>query len=375
MDITPSDRLLEAAHTVTTPALLYDLEELDRCIERLRAIFAPLSRWELSYAAKANLSDDVLRTLLRSGIASIDVASIQELRAVEAAGFRRFRATGPSFREPDFPRLAASDTLFTIGSPTQLDQWGRFAPGTSIGLRIRTPLAHADPYRSLYGSTSRFGVGLSDPAVQRLLDEHGLKVKALHMHNGSVTPRDLVEKVDLALAWASSVSTVSEINVGGGLFGLLLDTDGTERAMAHLRSQIELFDRDRETPLKLVAEPGAALVGPIGYFVTEVLDVEERELGEDPLRTITVDISPWNLAPWMRPTIVSLTRPDATMTPGRVTGPTLYEEDAFVGQEGQILEVPHCRVGDRLLMAGAGAYTMTNRRTLHELPPPRQYAV
>ncbi|BCQ03088.1 hypothetical protein [Cutibacterium avidum] len=375
MDISPSDRLLDVAHTVRTPALLYDLKELDRCIARLRAVFSPLSRWELSYAAKANLSDDVLRALWRSGIASIDVASVQELRTVEAAGFRRFRATGPSFRELDFPRLAASDILFNIGSLTQLEQWGRFAPGTSIGLRIRTPLSHANPYRSLYGSTSRFGVGLGDPALRQVLDRHGLKIKALHMHNGSVTPRDLVEKVDLALTWASSVPTVSEINVGGGLYGLLLDTNDTEHAIAHLKSKIELFDHDRETPVTLVAEPGAALVGPIGYFVTEVLDVEERELGKDHLRTITVDISPWNLAPWMRPIIVNLTLPDAQLAPGRVTGPTLYEEDAFVGPEGQILKVPHCRVGDRLLMAGAGAYTMTNLRSLHELPPPHQYAI
>lgn len=66
------------------------------------------------------------------------------------------------------------------------------------------------------------------------------------------------------------------------------------------------------------------------------------------------------------------------LRPGRIAGNTLYENDFFardvLGRQEE-LRFGECRIGDRLVITAAGAYTMTNGRRFNRIPMPSEFAM
>ncbi|GAA3018359.1 diaminopimelate decarboxylase [Kitasatospora albolonga] len=375
----PGEGLLARLAGLPSPALLYDLDNLRRSVELLRADVEGVGPAELNLALKACHTPRVLTFLASLGLGA-DVASVGELTLAVLAGFRRITATGPSFRADDLPLLAEHGVVPDASSVEQLDEFCTARPGGPVGLRLRVPLPEAiEDGSTTFGAGSRFGVYATDPRIGAVLERTGCRLTRLHTHTGQMTPRHLRYKLRYLLAVAASYPDVEEIDLGGGFFSLYTDRLRTLRTWQQVAEDLADFTRRTGRTVRLQFEPGGAVLAPHGYLVTTVRSAE-RDHPHFKADVLTVDCSAWNFAPWHRPQLIPLTGPreDEELRPTLLAGDTLYENDFFgtdvLGRRSPA-PLPALRAGDRVVLTASGAYTRTNSRRFNLLPLPAEYAL
>ncbi|MDE1671494.1 diaminopimelate decarboxylase family protein [Nocardia gipuzkoensis] len=370
----PSSRLLNCAEHVATPALIYDLPGINAAVRRMREDIEAIPGAALNLALKACHTPAVLHHFAQLGV-GCDVASVGELLLAAMVGFQEISATGPAFSSSDFAIFAEHNVVVDIDSLSQLETYGAQFPGSDVGLRIRVPLPAELESSATFAADSRFGMNPTDPALASLLARHRLRVTRLHTHTGQMTPQSLRYKAKYLFAVAEYFTDVQTVDFGGGFFHLYIDRGRATAAFTEVAAVLSDWERRNERKLNLRFEPGGALLAPFGYLVTEVRAVEN----EHPFfgcRVVTVDSSAWNLAPWHVPQAVPLR--DSNDIPERtlIAGNTLYERDFFgLGVNGRQHEIvlPPQKVGDRILLTAAGAYTMTNARRFNRIAHPSEY--
>lgn len=371
----PPPALLRCAAEVETPALIYDIPGVYQTIRRLQGDIedvVPDSR--LNIALKACHTPAVLARFAAWGL-GCDVASVGELELALATGFTEISVTGPAFSTEDFARFRAAGVVPDVDSVSQLEKYGAAFPGSDVGLRIRIPFPKQLQSPAMFGADSRFGVSATDPEVGKTVVRYGLRVTRLHVHTGQMIPEALLFKTRYLLTVAEHYRDVVVIDLGGGFYHLYADRRRAAAAFRQVAAMVSEWRQRHGRELHLRFEPGAALLGPYGYLVAEVRAVEDRH-PEYGCRLVTVNSSAWNLAPWHRPQVVPLYSTEAPPEPVRIAGNTLYENDFFgLGVRGDQhpLALPKPKVGDRILLTAAGAYTMTNSRRFNRIPPPREY--
>lgn len=373
--LSPPATFWDAAETVETPALIYDIAGLRHLIQEMTADFALIPRARLNIALKACHTPTVLRTLSELGL-GCDVASIGELRLAQMASFAEITATGPAFSVHDFETFRAAGVVVDVDSLSQLKTFGTAFPGSAVGLRLRLPLHPQIESCATFGAESRFGIDITDRRWLRIATEAGLDVVSLHVHTGQSTPEAAVYKLKYLLSVAEMLPDVARIDLGGGLFHFYVDRIAARAALRQMADHVKVFRKVKGRDIELRFEPGGAVLAPFGYLVTEVRAVQEHStFGQ---RIVTVDASAWNLAPWHKPQVFILPDRGSPAFPGLLAGNTLYEHD-FFGRDvfGQQMELsfPYCRVGDRALITACGAYTMTNGRRFNRIPMPREFVL
>ncbi|GAA2067434.1 diaminopimelate decarboxylase family protein [Leifsonia soli] len=374
----PTVGLFQSFDDVETPALVYDLENLGRTVQRLRRDLELIPGCGLNVAAKATQCVSLLEQLSGWGLGA-DVASVGELHLVREAGFSEITATGPSFTSrPAMSVLRRSGVTLDVDS---IDQLRFLAADPShrkeIGLRLRVPVpAQFDSLHS-FGDRSRFGVDILDPELHALLATHSFRVTRLHTHTGQLTPASFLFHVSYLLRVAAALPTVATIDFGGGLFDFYADRARARSALREAGARISAWCAAHRRSLSTRFEPGGALLGPHGYLVATVQSVQQRRPVPD-RSIVQVDASAWNLAPWHKPhvALADRTRLDAPLVPGVIAGNTLYENDYFgVDTHGRVSDygVPVCVPGDRLVLTNAGAYTTANQRDFNLLGRVSEY--
>nr|BFE50209.1 hypothetical protein GCM10017745_36360 [Saccharothrix mutabilis subsp. capreolus] len=114
----------------TTPAYVYDLDEVDRSAALLRAALPSPSR--LYYSLKANPHPLVVAALRAAGCHA-EVCSPGELDVALAAGFspQEVLYTGPGKRDAEVAgALRLGVRWFSVDSPHAIDQLDRLSPVT-----------------------------------------------------------------------------------------------------------------------------------------------------------------------------------------------------------------------------------------------------
>ncbi|SNS95328.1 diaminopimelate decarboxylase family protein [Actinacidiphila glaucinigra] len=373
----PKRLLFDAAREIGTPALVYDFVGIERTVRRIRKDLSVVPGAALNIAAKACHTPEVLAHLASLGVGA-DVASPGELELAEAAGFNEITTTGPAFSAADFARFRASGVTVDLDSVAQIDLYGAHHPGTDVGLRVRIPLPGALESDSTFGSNSRFGVSVTEPAVHAALARHRLRLTRLHMHTGQMTAQSLLYKVNYTLTMAEALPDLEVIDLGGGFFHLYADRGRSIAAFRRMAEMVAAWQGRTGRRISFRCEPGGAVLAAYGYLFTTVRSVEDHH-DYYGTRVVTVDTSAWNLAPWHKPTVLSAD-PDgdvAPTEPGLIAGNTLYENDFFgtdVFGRTERFDFPRVAPGDRLVMTASGAYTMTNSRRFNRLPPPTEYS-
>jgi diaminopimelate decarboxylase len=381
VQVSPSDAIVNIARSLPTPSVAYDLDAISRTVAELRADLSVVPGTALSFAVKANRFPPVLAHLARLG-AGADVASIAEFAAARRAGLHPVTATAPGLSPAELACLRAGGVLIDADNMTQLRDLAAAttgpvghepagSPGTAIGLRVRVPISPADgaPDGHQDGTGvawSRFGVDPADPELHALLRRHHLSVERLHVHAGELgSPARVRQLTEALVACLPVFPAVHTINLGGGLAALYADREAARQAWREVASALGSL----RGPPRLVVEPGMLLTALAGYLVTTVRAADRHPSGH---RLITVDASAWNLFGWSRPRPVARypVRPGPPV-PHLIAGPTCYEHDVL-GRH--VLDGP-VEVGDRLVFNAAGAYVTSMARTMHDLPPPAEYAV
>jgi len=350
-----------------TPCYVYDRVALESTARRLLAFKAPYG-FTLRYAMKANPSRDIL-VLFRDLGLHIDASSDWEVERALRAGFAPARiqlsSQMPTTRLADHLRHGV---LLNACSLHQLEAIGAAAPGHAIAVRMNPGLGSGSTKRTNTGGPSAsFGIWheyLED--VKSLAARHRLTLRTLHTHIGSGTDPDTWRRVTrMTLDLAAQLPDVVVVNLGGGFkVGRMPEEPSADmdEVAGHVWRELEAFRERHGRPLHLEIEPGTFLVANAGAVVATCVDVVDT--GKDGFVFAKLDTGMTEVT---RPSLYGAQHPIDVLAAGREPAQVV-----FVGpccESGDILTpapsdpeglgprwVPQPRVGDLVLVGGAGAY-------------------
>ena len=233
----------------------------------------------ICYAVKANSNLGVLNVLAKLG-SGFDIVSIGELERVIAAGGKPGRCvfSGVSKTETEIQRaLELGIYCFNVESASELDRVESVAKLMStkapISIRVNPDVdANTHPYIATGLKENKFGVSIDRALAlykKAELSRH-LDVFGLDYHIGSqiteVSP--FIEALEKALDLISQLKAeginMSHIDIGGGV-GIAYNEEETINIEKYVQSVI-----DKVGDLEVILEPGRAIVGNAGIFVTQV---------------------------------------------------------------------------------------------------------
>jgi len=233
----------------------------------------------ICYAVKANSNLGVLNVLAKLG-SGFDIVSIGELERVIAAGGKPGRCvfSGVSKTETEIQRaLELGIYCFNVESAAELDRVESVAKLMStkapISIRVNPDVdANTHPYIATGLKENKFGVSIDRALVlykKAELSKH-LDVFGLDYHIGSqiteVAP--FIEALEKALKLISKLKAegikMSHIDIGGGV-GIAYNEEKTINIEKYVQSVL-----DKVGNLEVILEPGRAIVGNSGIFVTQV---------------------------------------------------------------------------------------------------------
>jgi diaminopimelate decarboxylase len=350
-----------------TPCYVYDRAALEEAARRALAFPAPYG-FTLRYAMKANSSHGILALFRDLGL-HVDASSDFEVERALRAEFRpeRIQLTSqmPSRRLAEHLRRGV---LFNACSLHQLEEFGRIAPGGELSVRMNPGLGSGSTKRTNTGGpASSFGIWheyLGE--VKALAARYRLRIARLHTHIGSGTDPEVWKRAaQMTLEIAAQLDGVAIVNLGGGFkVGRMPEEPSVELADvgAHVRRELEDFRQRDGRALRLELEPGTLLVANAGAVVASCVDVVDT--GGDGYLFAKLDAG---MPEVTRPSLYGAQHPVDVLAEGReqaavvFVGPCCEAGDILTPAPGdpEALAprwVPRPRIGDLVVIGGAGAY-------------------
>jgi ornithine decarboxylase len=348
---------LKVADTTETPYLALDLDRVRNNVDRVRTAFGSIEP-ALYYAVKA-IPEPALLAMLRDEGCGFDVASVNEIRQVQALGVPGSRVTfGAPVKIPSHIEEARARGIdcFAYDSPTEVEKHATLAPGARVVLRVEVPQRGTRwPLAGKFGVPPDQAVELLRHAQQRGLRPHGL---TFHVGSQCVRPGSWVDAINAcAPVWDHARSLGLDlrlVNIGGGIPARYTEdipswqVIGAKSALAARRA----FGGNVEFAI----EPGRSLVADAGTLVTRVIGKATRA-GKP---WVFVDLSIYAgllevIEGWSYP--IRTAKDDLPKHRTTLAGPSCDSTDILARD----IDLPELEVGDRLLLLSAGAYTTSYR--------------
>jgi diaminopimelate decarboxylase len=376
----------EIARDFGTPTYVYDAEGIAERVARLSAFDV------VRYAQKANSNLAVLDRVRRAG-ALVDAVSAGEIHRALAAGWAAQGDPAPIVYTADvFDRESLDAVLehgiaVNCGSADMIDQYAARGGRGALTLRVNPGFGHGHSRKTNTGGPhSKHGVWHEDleDALGRAA-RHGLAVTGLHVHIGSgVDLRHLAQVAEACCELARRIGPdLHAISAGGGLPTRYRDDDPE----VDVAGYFSVWDAVRERlarglghDVRLEIEPGRYLVAESGWLVTEVRAL--KRTAEHAF--VLVDAGFHTLA---RPVLYGAYHPMA-LAPADgaerrlrdvvVAGPLCESGDVFTQDEGGLVRtqpLPEARVGDLVVIGGAGAYGAVMASNYNSKPLPAEVMV
>jgi diaminopimelate decarboxylase len=347
-----------------TPCYVYSRAALEASF---RAFATALAGREhlVCYALKANSNLAVLGVLARLG-AGFDIVSGGELARVVAAGGdpRKVVFSGVGKSAAEIRQALEADILcFNVESAAELGRIERLAAEhgqpAPVSFRVNPdvdPKTH--PYISTGLKENKFGVAFEDalPLYRHAAASRSLRVVGVDFHIGSQLTETapfvaaLERVLELVDALAREGIALHHLDLGGGL-GIRYQDETPPPVAEYIDAMLE---RVGTRPLRILLEPGRALVGNAGALLTRV---EYLKPGAEHSFAI-VDAAMNDL---LRPALYDAWH-DIVPVAAR-TGPTRrYDVVGPVCETGDFLGYGRdlaLEEGDLLAIMSAGAYGMT----------------
>lgn len=356
--------LTQVAENFGSPCYVYSKSALSQAFERFSAGFKDANHL-VCFAVKSNPSLAILNLFAKLG-AGFDIVSGGELARVIAAGgdpkkvvFSGVGKTADEMRAA----LEAGIFCFNVESASELVRlndvatyMGKIAP---VSLRVNPNVdAKTHPYISTGLKNNKFGVAYED-ALDIYLQAAEMSNIAIHgvdCHIGSQITElsPFLDAFDRVLALVDALAEnnihILHIDLGGGI-GICYNDETPPEFTAYAKAMREkLGNRD----VKLVFEPGRALVGNAGVLLTKVEYLKQTETKNFAI----VDAAMNDL---MRPALYDAYHDIKAVKP-RTEDIAIYEIVGPVCESGDFLG--HDRAlalqeGDLLAIMSAGAYGMS----------------
>lgn len=335
-----------------SPYLLIDKDVVK---EKVESIGNNIKNSKVFYAVKANPDREVLAYLNSLGI-GFEIASEGELRILADLGVEPERIiTSNPVKTFIFLEQAVSYGIgyYAFDSIAEVDKLSRYAPDRNVYVRLTVPNEGSE-----WPLSKKFGVEL-DEALNLLIyaRERGLNPVGITFHVGSQCNNaynwnTAIEKArDLWEMAAEKGISLSMINIGGGYpiryTKDVITIESIGKRISRLIS--EKFPPD----IDVFIEPGRAVIGDAGVFVTSVIG-KARRADED---WIYIDVGVFNglmesIGGIKYSYVVGSRNEPKRWT---VAGPSC---DSFDVIDREVL-LPEPEVGNRLLILSAGAYTIS----------------
>lgn len=352
----------DIARQYGTPVYIYSRATIER---HWRAFDSALATHEhlICYAVKANSNLAVLNLMARLG-SGFDIVSVGELERVLAADGdpRKVVFSGVAKRADEIQRaLEVGIHCFNIESEPELHRINEVAAAMQqrapISIRVNPDVdANTHPYISTGLKENKFGIPIEHAATlykTAAALEH-LQIKGIDCHIGSqltsIEPFvDALARVLLLVDELKETGIIIEhLDLGGGLGIRYRD----EQPPLPDRYAQALADRLGQRPLKIILEPGRAIVGNAGIIVTQVEFIKDHSSKHFAI----VDAAMNDL---MRPALYSAWQEIIPVTPRQqgisasfdIVGPVCETGD-FLGKDRELI----LQQGDLLAIRSAGAY-------------------
>jgi diaminopimelate decarboxylase len=347
-----------------TPCYVYSKSALSHAFTSFQAGLLGTNHL-ICFAVKANPNIAILNLFAKLG-AGFDIVSGGELARVLAAGgdpqkivFSGVGKTADEMRAA----LNAGIFCFNVESASELNRlnevaksMGKIAP---VSLRVNPNVdAKTHPYISTGLKNNKFGVAFEDAisVYAQAAAMPNITVHGVDCHIGSQITElaPFIEALDLILGLVDALSEkgieISHIDVGGGI-GITYSDETPPEFTAYAKA---ILDKINKRNVKLLFEPGRALVGNAGVLLTKV---EYLKMGEAKNFAI-VDAAMNDL---MRPALYDAYHDIQAVKPRTGEGST-YEIVGPVCESGDFLghdRALNLQEGDLLAIMSAGAYGMS----------------
>jgi diaminopimelate decarboxylase len=354
--------LAAIAEAVGTPFYVYSRALVEENFKRFDRALDSVPHL-VCYATKANSNLAILKLLATAG-AGADVVSGGELRAALESGFpaQRIVFSGVG-KSDDEIRFGVESGILAFNAESEREiakidaEAGRQRRIARLALRVNPdidPKSH--PYISTGLKHNKFGVDISAALdlYERTLRLANVRMTGIQAHIGSqiADPAPLAETARELAALASELLRrgfpLETLDVGGGIG--IGDPNGPGLSPEDYGAAILLHVSG--LPLRVLVEPGRAIVGPAGALVTRVL-YRKRNGGKE---FVVTDAGMNDL---IRPPlygaiheIEAVGPPAAQRLVADVVGPICETSDFFARD----LVLPAPDEGDLLAIRDVGAY-------------------
>jgi len=273
------------ADAVGTPTYVYRAREI---LARYREYHEAFGKYPhlICYSLKANANLGIVRLLAKQN-AGFDIVSGGELYRVLQAGGKAsrtvFSGVGKTAAEMDYA-LREGVLLFNCESESELrllsDRAARLGRKARVGLRVNPHVdATTHPYIHTGLTEHKFGIEMeaAEELYQKAQGWPGLRVVGLSCHIGSqiMDLAPFAEAVGKLVAMAARLRqagmTVEYLDAGGGLGVGYKPEDLPPSIGAYCKQLLQCV---RGSGLRLVVEPGRALVAEAGILLTRVVHVK-----------------------------------------------------------------------------------------------------
>ncbi|WP_394256368.1 type III PLP-dependent enzyme [Vibrio harveyi] len=378
---------LAEQHMQPLCAYLYDLKALEQHVKQMKHVRP--KNVELFYAAKANPSEPILKTLAPY-VDGFEAASGGELAHLHEQQLNMPLIFGGPGKMPSELKQAIELNVDAIHveSLTELHRIGALTEklnrSASIFLRMNIDIGDITLSKlAMGGKPTPFGLDESElsNALTLLRDFPNVHLKGFHFH---LMSHQLEVDRHLALmqryfqvvkAWQTQFELDEVmINLGGGM-GINYQNDEQHFPWIEFCDKLEfLIAKEQVQDWKLRFECGRYISAPCGYYVMEVLDIKQN-LGENFV------IARGGTHHFRTPAAQSHDHPFAILAsnkPKAISQPITHSHATFVGQlctPKDVLarnqNITHLDIGDYVVftLAGAYAWNISHQNFLMHEPP------
>ncbi|MEK6651797.1 MAG: type III PLP-dependent enzyme [Nitrospirota bacterium] len=340
---------------IETPFLLVDKEKV---MEKVSLIGRNIKNSTVFYAVKANPDIEVIKLVNKLEM-GFEIASEGELKLLTSIGVKpeRIISSNPvkSFK---FLKMAASCGVnyFSYDSVAEVDKLARFLPGCNVYVRLSVPNEGSE-----WPLSKKFGVEVDEAAeLLSYAGDKGLNPVGVTFHVGSQCTNmyNWNSALDKAKAlWdvaGEKGIRLSLLNIGGGYpikyTKNVVDVDAIDKNINKLIR--EKFPHD----VRVFIEPGRAVVGDAGIFVTSVIG----KAGRADTNWLHIDVGVFNglmesVGGIKYTYLVETSRDMQHKKRWTIAGPSC---DSFDVIDKDVM-LPEPEIGGLVLILSSGAYTIS----------------
>lgn len=275
------------AKTYGTPLYVYNERILRKQCRSLKEMVT-YPEFVVDYSAKANSSLALLQIVKSEGLEA-DAMSPGEIMVERMAGFapEEIFYICNNVSEEEMQYAINEGVVISVDSISQLEQYGRLAPGGDIAVRFN-PGVGAGHHEKVVtaGKKTKFGVDPElVPEVKKILERYHLNLIGINQHIGSLfmTGEAFVQSIQSLLSIARQFPDLKFIDMGGG-FGIPYRKEEGEAALdleslgREVDKALYAFAREYGRMVTFRIEPGRYIAAECGMILGRVQSVKNNHV-------------------------------------------------------------------------------------------------